>query len=155
MGFSRQEYWSGLLCPLPGDLSKPGIETVSLRSNLHWEAGSLPLVPPRKLTSFSMGWEKKIVQISESGSGKTSLLLLHIKQYPLLVAVCMVHFVNCFLMHFALFSFGVFNLSGVLCHKCITVSIKVIKVFFLFKIIFFWTSRRCKWSWNVAKPRKF
>ena len=26
MGFSRQEYWSGLLCPPPGDLPKPGIE---------------------------------------------------------------------------------------------------------------------------------
>ena len=26
MGFSRQEYWSGLLCPPPGDLPDPGIE---------------------------------------------------------------------------------------------------------------------------------
>ena len=26
MGFSRQEYWSGLACPPPGDLSNPGIE---------------------------------------------------------------------------------------------------------------------------------
>ena len=26
MGFSRQEYWSGLPCPSPGDLSDPGIE---------------------------------------------------------------------------------------------------------------------------------
>ena len=26
MGFSRQEYWSGLPCPPPGDLSDPGIE---------------------------------------------------------------------------------------------------------------------------------
>ena len=25
MGFSRQEYWSGLPCPPPGDLSHPGI----------------------------------------------------------------------------------------------------------------------------------
>ena len=32
MGFSRQEYWSGLLCPSPGDLLDPGIETVSLTS---------------------------------------------------------------------------------------------------------------------------
>ena len=30
MGFSRQEYWSGLPCPPPGDLPKPGIELVSL-----------------------------------------------------------------------------------------------------------------------------
>ena len=27
MGFSRQEYWSGLLCPPPGDLSDPGNQT--------------------------------------------------------------------------------------------------------------------------------
>ena len=26
LGFSRQEYWSGLPCPPPGDLPKPGIE---------------------------------------------------------------------------------------------------------------------------------
>ena len=26
MGFSRQEYWSGLLLPSPGDLPNPGIE---------------------------------------------------------------------------------------------------------------------------------
>ena len=25
-GFSRQEYWSGLPCPPPGDLPNPGIE---------------------------------------------------------------------------------------------------------------------------------
>ena len=29
MGFSRQEYWSGLPCPPPGDLPYPGIEPVS------------------------------------------------------------------------------------------------------------------------------
>ena len=29
MGFSRQEYWSGLLCPPPGDLLDPGNETAS------------------------------------------------------------------------------------------------------------------------------
>ena len=26
MGLSRQEYWSGLLCPSPGDLPNSGIE---------------------------------------------------------------------------------------------------------------------------------
>ena len=29
MGFSRQEYWSGLLCPSPGDFPDPGIEFAS------------------------------------------------------------------------------------------------------------------------------
>ena len=32
MEFSRQEYWSGLLCPPPGDLPDLGIELGSLMS---------------------------------------------------------------------------------------------------------------------------
>ena len=32
MGFSRQEYWSGLPCPPPVDLPDPGIELTSLMS---------------------------------------------------------------------------------------------------------------------------
>ena len=39
MGFSRQEYWSGLPFPSPGGLSDPGIETVSPAL----QADSLPL----------------------------------------------------------------------------------------------------------------
>ena len=31
-GFSRQEYWSGLPCPSPGDLPDPGIVSTSLMS---------------------------------------------------------------------------------------------------------------------------
>ena len=29
LGFSRQEYWSGLPCPPPGDLPNPGIEPIA------------------------------------------------------------------------------------------------------------------------------
>ena len=32
MGFSRQEHWSGLSCPPPGDILNPGIEPTSLIS---------------------------------------------------------------------------------------------------------------------------
>ena len=32
MEFSRQEYWSGLPCPPPGDLPDPGIKSTSLVS---------------------------------------------------------------------------------------------------------------------------
>ena len=32
MGCSRQEYWSGLPCPPPGDLPNSGIEPTSIRS---------------------------------------------------------------------------------------------------------------------------
>ena len=40
MGSTRQEYWSGLPCPSPGDLPDRGIELAFLQ---HWQAGSLPL----------------------------------------------------------------------------------------------------------------
>ena len=34
MGFSRQEYWNGLLFPSPGDPLDPGIEPLSLVSSV-------------------------------------------------------------------------------------------------------------------------
>ena len=43
-GFSRQEYWSGLPCPPPGDLPNPGIEPRSLAL----QEDSLPSEPPGK-----------------------------------------------------------------------------------------------------------
>ena len=49
MGFSRQEYWSGLPFPSPGDLPDPGTELPSLLSLLHWQADSLPLASPGTL----------------------------------------------------------------------------------------------------------
>ena len=49
MGFPRQEYWSGLPFSPPGDLPNPGIEQ-HLLVLLHWQVGSLPLVPVRMLT---------------------------------------------------------------------------------------------------------
>ena len=39
MGFPRQEYWSGLPFPSPGDLPKPGIKPRSPA----WQVDSLPL----------------------------------------------------------------------------------------------------------------
>ena len=44
MGFSRQEYWSGLPFPTPGDLHDPGIEPVSPAL----QADSLLSEPPGK-----------------------------------------------------------------------------------------------------------
>ena len=52
-GFSRQEYWSGLPCPPPGDLPNSRIQCVS-HVCLHWQAGSLPLVPPGKPTWLTL-----------------------------------------------------------------------------------------------------
>ena len=42
MEFSRQEYWSGLPFPTPGDFPDPATEPTSL-GLLHWQADSLPL----------------------------------------------------------------------------------------------------------------
>ena len=47
MGFFRQEYWSGLPCPLPGDLPHPGIEPVPLTS---------PALAGRLFTSSITWW---------------------------------------------------------------------------------------------------
>ena len=49
--FSRQEYWSGLPCPSPGDLPDPGIEPKSPTLQAH----SLPFEPPGKPYIFLVG----------------------------------------------------------------------------------------------------
>ena len=51
MGFSRQEYWSGLPCPPPGDLPNPVIESRSPTV----QADSLPFEPPGKLENTGVG----------------------------------------------------------------------------------------------------
>ena len=49
MGFSRQEYWSGLPFPCPGDLPDPGIKPRSPSL----QADALTSEPPGKLSSSS------------------------------------------------------------------------------------------------------
>ena len=65
MGFSRQEYWTGLPCPPPGDLPDPEIEPLSLMSpalagglfstSATWEAlnHSLPQLKPLQFSQLS------------------------------------------------------------------------------------------------------
>ena len=48
MGFSRQEYWSGLPFPSPGELTNPGIEP----GFPAWQADSLLSEPPAKPKSI-------------------------------------------------------------------------------------------------------
>ena len=49
MGFSRQEYQSGLPCLPPGVLPTPCIEPMQENLHLlHWQVGSLSLAPPGK-----------------------------------------------------------------------------------------------------------
>ena len=47
MGLSRQEYWSGLPCPLPEDLPNPRMEPESPVSPT-LQVNSLPTEPPGK-----------------------------------------------------------------------------------------------------------
>ena len=51
MGFSRQEYWSGLPFPSPGDLPNPGIE----RGSPALQTGALLSEPPGKPQATGMG----------------------------------------------------------------------------------------------------
>ena len=51
MGVSRQEYWSGLPFPSPGDLPDPGIEP----GFPTLEADALTSEPPGKLASLNSG----------------------------------------------------------------------------------------------------
>ena len=58
MGFSRQEYWSGLPFPSPGDLPNPGIEPGSPAL----QTDALPSEPKRLSAIWetrvrSLGWE--------------------------------------------------------------------------------------------------
>ena len=50
-GFSRQEYWSGLLCPPPGDLPHPGIKPRSPAL----QGDSLLPDPPGKTKNIGVG----------------------------------------------------------------------------------------------------
>ena len=52
MGFSRQEYWSGLPFPSPGDIPDPGIKLKSPAL----QADSLSSEPPRKQVKSEKGF---------------------------------------------------------------------------------------------------
>jgi len=68
VGFSRQEYWSGLPFPPPGDLPNPGIEPISpvspalaggfFTTSATWEAHVCVL------TSCTFSWEKERCYLS-------------------------------------------------------------------------------------------
>ena len=67
MGFSRQEYWSGLLFPSPGDLPDPGIKPRSPRL----QADTLPSELPGKPNT-----KNHFNHIFKKGPGSNSPFLL-------------------------------------------------------------------------------
>ena len=56
MGFSRQEYWSGLPCPPAGDLPNPEIKPMASPASSAMQANSLPLSHPGSPSHFSQAW---------------------------------------------------------------------------------------------------
>ena len=72
MEFSRQEYWSGLPFPSPGDLPNPGIEPGSPTLQLD----ALPSEPPGKLIKKSRITYLLTKQINKFKAGTLSSSLL-------------------------------------------------------------------------------
>ena len=61
--FSRQEYWSGLPNPSPGDLSNPGIEPESLKS-LQFSSGFFITS-----TTWKSPKHSKVIKLERGGAG--------------------------------------------------------------------------------------
>ena len=68
MGFSRQEYWRGLLCPPPQNLPDPEIEPGSPASTA-LQADSVPLSHLGRWEMLLSWWEHGIPHLSSSGEG--------------------------------------------------------------------------------------
>ena len=85
MGFSRQEYWSGLPCPSSGDLSDPGIKPAFLVSpalpggffttSITWEALEQAII---YLKFYSYHKRKKNVLITIYNSSLSGFEVSHI-----------------------------------------------------------------------------
>ena len=70
MGFSRQEYWSGLPFPSPGDLPNPGTEPTSPA----WQVDSLPLSQQGSPESSIERIKRELYCRSSSELGKAHFL---------------------------------------------------------------------------------
>ena len=83
MGFSRQEDWSGLPCPPPGDFPDPGIKPESLESPAL--AGTFFPTSFEALQSppGALG-ESRDLSVQHTGSFGV-LLLLHVSPFPCLL----------------------------------------------------------------------
>ena len=83
MGFSRQEYWSGLPFPSPGDLPDPEIEPVSRIAGRHFNlwATREALVGDnnqRYFGSYTGCTQEKLPSLAGSGGGSHSFIQQHL-----------------------------------------------------------------------------
>ena len=81
VGFSRQEYWIGLLLPPPGDLCDPGIKSVS--PSLHLQVDSLPqchlgVIPHFKLIALGSTGRTLFTMFSENYEYQLAKMLLQL-----------------------------------------------------------------------------
>ena len=79
MGFSRQEYWSGLPFPSPGDLPNPGFEPRISCGN-----DSLPSEPPgkpipkfiaMKIKSYKFTYRERASLLAQNGSRRCGIYI--------------------------------------------------------------------------------
>ena len=68
LGFCRQEYWSGLPCPPPGDLPDPGMEPAS---------SAAPALQADSLLLSHQGYKSTVLQLKENTSLYCPVLLHH------------------------------------------------------------------------------
>ena len=67
LGFSRQEYWSGLPCPPPGDLPKPGIKLTSFMCPAVADGFFTTESPGKPLQNIIvLGWRNKFTVVQKA-----------------------------------------------------------------------------------------
>ena len=122
-GFSRQEYWCGLLCPLPGDLPDTGIEHVSPRS---------PALAGRNFTT-SATWEALccVYQYFETNVGSFQ---------PLAFLIFSVHF------FLSSFWFSNFKLVSLIVYHIFDLQLPVLNLCILNKIAHMHSGLQCSQS---------
>ena len=78
MGFSRQEYWSGLPCPSPGDLPDPGIKPSAVQSLSHVQLFASPWTAAHQ-ASLSLTNSQSLLKLMfiESVTPSNHLILHH------------------------------------------------------------------------------
>ena len=76
MGFPRQEYWSGLPFPSPGDLADPGIEPTSPALPLLYHQGSLHRRESRLIRDLQEA------EITEQSFGDSAHELISFNDFP-------------------------------------------------------------------------
>ena len=100
MGFSRQEYRSGLPFPTPGIFPNQGPTWVLL----HWQAGSLPLAPPGKPhITFYSGLNYSVSNINNTEHMLLSLMSLNISLLQCLLKMLVFSLMYFYFLVFILF----------------------------------------------------